>query len=173
MTEIWKAVVGFEGAYEVSNLGRVQSLDRSWPQLSRHGTIYTHFKKGQMLRPGRMPGGHVSVALGRGNSRCVHELVLNAFVGPCPPGQEARHLNGVPNDNVLPNLKWDTKGNNRRDKKWHNSARNYKLSPAEVAEIKQRLRKNYRGLGRVLAVIFGVSASTISCIKHEKVHSDV
>ena len=101
MTETWKAVPGYEGRYEVSDQGRVRSFRRS--------------KQGRELRPGRMPAGHVSVALGRGNSRCVHELVLLAFVGFPPPNHECRHLNGIPSDNRLENLCWGTRSENILD----------------------------------------------------------
>jgi hypothetical protein len=58
--EEWRPVVGFENSYEVSSFGRVRSLDRSWPQLSRHGTTYTYSMRGRVLRPG--PNG-IGVAL--------------------------------------------------------------------------------------------------------------
>src|SRR5215471_1608313 len=43
--------------------------------------------------------------------RCVfvHRLILEAFVGPCPKGMEARHLNGDRQDNRLVNLAWGTR----------------------------------------------------------------
>lgn len=45
----------------------------------------------------------------------VHRLVLEAFVGPCPPGMEACHWNGIPGDNRLHNLRWDTPSANNAD----------------------------------------------------------
>jgi len=101
MQEIWKAVPGYEGKYEVSNLGRVNS--------------FVKYKAGLILKPGRMPSGHLSVALGRGHSRCVHELVLLAFIGAPLPKHECRHLNGNPADNRLENLKWGTRSENILD----------------------------------------------------------
>jgi hypothetical protein len=99
--EIWKLVPGYDGKYEVSDQGRVRSFQRS-PQ-------------GVILRPGRMPSGHLSVALGRGNSQCVHKLVLLAFVGAAPAKHECRHLNGDPADNRLENLCWGTRSENIND----------------------------------------------------------
>src|SRR5262249_4354731 len=49
----------------------------------------------------------------------VHRLVLEAFVGPCPPGMEARHVNGIKTDNRLVNLQWGTHRQNMRDKATH------------------------------------------------------
>lgn len=172
--ETWKAVVGFEGAYEVSDLGNVRSLDREWAQTSRCGALYTHRMRGRALRPGPMPGGHLSVAIGRSNSQCVHKLVLEAFVGPAPPGHEARHLSGVESDNRLANLKWDTRGNNSRDKKWHKGARTYKLKPPQIREIKRALAKPYRrGIYERLAERYDVAISTIAAIRDHKTHIDV
>lgn len=99
--EHWKDVPKYEGMYQVSNLGNVRSFRRS--------------KEPKLLKPGRMPSGHLSVALGRHSSRCVHELVLLAFVGEKPHKHECRHLNGNPSDNRLENLKWGTRRENILD----------------------------------------------------------
>lgn len=171
--ETWKAVVGFEGSYEVSNLGRVRSLDRTYMQVSRKGTLHAHPMRGRLLRPGPMPGGHLSVAIGKGNSHCVHELVLRAFLGPPPDGCEARHLNGDEKDNRFENLVWDTRGNNTRDKRWHRGARTYKLSPADVAIIKTRLKQPYRGILTDLGDEFGVTNGAIYSIREGLTHIDV
>jgi hypothetical protein len=61
-----------------------------------------------------MKSGHLSVAIGKGNSRQVHQLVLEAFVGPCPEGYEVLHLNHEPSDNRLVNLKYGTRSENVR-----------------------------------------------------------
>lgn len=152
--ERWAAVPGFEGQYAVSTLGRVYS-----------------FRSDRVLRPGRMSGGHLSVALGRGNSRCVHDLVLSAFAGPRPPGYEGRHLNGVHSDNRLSNLEWATKSRNGQDKKWHDGARTYKLAPDDIAAIKFLLREGMKG-GEI-APIYNVNRNTIYAIRDGKIHADV
>lgn len=173
MSEIWRAVPGFEGSYEVSDQGRVRSLARSVMCSGSIKGTYASRKPGRLLRPGRMAAGHLSVSLGKGNSRCVHKLVLLAFVGPCPPRKEARHINGDETDNRLQNLVWDTRGNNNRDKKWHKGCAQYKLSPADITEIKRGLEAGGRYLVRNLAAAFNVSESTIYCIKRGRIHVDV
>ena len=109
--EIWKDVLGFEGKYQVSNLGRVKSLDR-YVRLVAQGVETKRLAKGKMLRPGSLKSGHVSVAIGRNNSRLVHQLVLETFIGPCPEGFEVLHLNHKPNDNRLCNLCYGTRSEN-------------------------------------------------------------
>ena len=111
MPEIWKPIPS-EPGYEVSSLGRVRSSDRVVETANGQRRRY----KGQMLSPGRTKSGHLTVACGKGNSRSVHVLVLEAFIGPRPPGMEALHRNDEPWDNALENLLWGTRSENLRDK---------------------------------------------------------
>ena len=97
--ENWKPVAGFNGSYEVSDQGRV----RSWRK--RGGG---RLAAPRLLRPGRCKSGHMTVMLGRGNTRYVHHLVLEAFVGPRPEGLDGLHGPGGPGDNSLANLCWGT-----------------------------------------------------------------
>ncbi len=171
--ERWLPVVGFEGSYEVSDFGRVRSLDRIVICSGPTKGTYESLKRGRMLRPGPMPGGHLSVVLGRdGGSHCVHELVLVAFVGPRPAKLEARHGDGDEKNNRLDNLKWDTRGNNSRDKKWHKGATTYKLSPGDIVAIKAMLALRLF-TQRKIARLFSVTESNVSCIRHRKIHIDV
>ncbi len=61
-------------------------------------------------------GGKYRAISVNGNVRQVHRLVLEAFVGPCPPGQQCRHLNDIPSDNRLENLRWGTPKENGEDR---------------------------------------------------------
>lgn len=110
--EQWKPVPGYEGSYEVSDQGRVRSLDRLVP--GKDGRV-TRFH-GRVLKPWENQVGHKYVQLGRKDKRIVHRLVLETFVGPCPEGMEACHWNDVPGDNRLENLRWDTRRANSLDR---------------------------------------------------------
>lgn len=110
----WRAVPGWEGSYEVSNEGQVRSLDRTLHFISRWGTPASRHAPGRILAAHPHPAGHMLVSLGR-VSRYVHHLVLEAFVGSMPHGQEALHGNGHPADNRLVNLRWGTRGENNDD----------------------------------------------------------
>jgi len=124
MIEIWKPIPGYEGQYEVSDQGRIKS--------------YRRRKEGQILRPGRMTAGHLSVSLGRRNSQCVHRLVLLAFVGPPPVCHECLHANGDPSDNRLVNLRWGTRSENIADAIKHGTW----MTPERLAgQIKGRLSR--------------------------------
>jgi hypothetical protein len=163
MKEIWRSIKGFTGRYEVSSEGRVRSLTQvvicEGPVKGR----YTSVRHGKLLRPGRMASGHLSVALGKGNSQCVHRLVLNAFVGPAPDGYECLHINGNPADNRLVNLRWGTRSENNVDAVIHQHMG--KLTETQIKDIRARLASKEWGIGRKLAREYGVHESTISAIK--------
>lgn len=111
--EVWKDIPGQEGRYQVSDQGRVRSLPH-YVRLVAHGKETKRLSPGRVLRPGPMKSGHLSVAIGKGNSRQVHQLVLEAFVGPRPTGCEVLHLNHHPADNRLENLRYGTRSENLR-----------------------------------------------------------
>ena len=85
--EVWKPVVGWEGLYTVSSLGRVKSF-------CDHGRWKTG-PEGRLLTINyNIDNGYAYVRLSRNGTstpRTVHSLVLEAFVGPCPEGMECRH----------------------------------------------------------------------------------
>jgi hypothetical protein len=165
--EIWKDVPGYEGQYQVSDHGRVRSLDRVILCAGAVKGIYPSHKKGRLLRPGPINSGHLSVVLGRGGTKLVHQLVLRAFVGPPPDKHEGCHNNGNPADNRLENLRWGTRRENIKDKTSHGLS---KLKPEDVRAIKEALQSNRRGIQAQLARRFGVSESTISDIKTGRTH---
>ncbi|QDF19244.1 hypothetical protein SEA_STICKYNOTE_47 [Corynebacterium phage Stickynote] len=103
MNEEWRDIEGHEGLYQVSNTGMVKSL-----------------RSGNILKENSVECGHQRINLGRReNGLWVHRLVLEAFVGPCPPWMECCHNNGDPSDNRVENLRWDTKKSNMADRRKH------------------------------------------------------
>jgi hypothetical protein len=101
---IWKPIPGYEGLYQVSDDGQIQTRDR-YGEFIRKAI---HADKNGYFR--------VTLSLvGVKKSYLVHHLVLTAFVGPKPEGMECRHLNGIPGDNRLENLQWGTSSENSYD----------------------------------------------------------
>jgi hypothetical protein len=103
----------------------------------------------------------------------VHRLILETFVGPCPPGMEARHLNGDPGDNRLENLAWGSPERNRQDNRelgayqrgeGHSQAT---LTEADVREIR-RLYATGEYLQKELAARFGVQVPAVSMIVNRR-----
>jgi hypothetical protein len=164
MKERWAAVLGFAGFYEVSNIGRVQSLDRT--VTSTNGSIRT--TKGRILKQ-TLNEGYFVVSLSAGQKKRlakVHQLVLEAFKGLPPKGMICRHRNGHSTDNRLSNLRYGTHLQNQRDRRRHatdpKGSRNgrAKLTEENVTE----LRQNYQGIyGELVAYArkFGVHTLTI------------
>lgn len=112
--ERWLPVPGYEGFYEVSNLGKVRSL----PRVIEKSNGARMTLRGQMLKPYDSGDGHVRVRLqkvGHIVDRYVHQLVLETFVGPPPPDTEGCHWDGNPQNNRVDNLRWDTRSENIRD----------------------------------------------------------
>lgn len=112
-----RAVIGYEGAYEVDDQGNVYSLSRI---IGTGKTART--MSGRVLTPTPSDAGHMYVTLSfKGVTRrfYVHRLVLEAFVGPASEGTECRHLNGNPADNRLENLIWGSRSENIRDRQSH------------------------------------------------------
>lgn len=118
--EQWRSIPGYEGKYEVSDIGRVRSLARE----IRRPRKKPHRVETRLLKPRVAHHGHHYVTLFGATKKDrhhlgVHRLVLAAFIGPCPDGMEACHSDGDPTNNVVQNLRWDTRSANMRDKIRH------------------------------------------------------
>lgn len=100
--EVWRPIDGFEGLYEVSNLGLVRSFDR---YVNRNGGI--GLLKGRILKPGMSRVGYLHVVLCKDDKRTtfkVHRLVYEAFNGQIPEGMEINHIDEDKSNNRLENL---------------------------------------------------------------------
>jgi hypothetical protein len=115
--EEWLPIAIFEGAYEVSDHGRVRSLERTVTAMY-HGRPAQRSLRGRILKPSTNRDGYQRVTLcsnGVSQTWLVHQLVLKAFVGPRAEGMVACHANDIPADNRASNLRWDTPAANVRD----------------------------------------------------------
>ena len=159
--EHWRPVPGFD-AYMVSNHGRVWST-----------------RSDKCLKPQPAGNGHLRVALrrhGETHLRGVHRLVLIAFVGPCPLGKECLHHDDDPTNNLLGNLRWGTRTENRFD-----AVRNLRLrggrqkgqvlTRTQAASIKRLLRA--KASHTRIALAFHVSRTTVGKIADGILWSDV
>ena len=118
--EIWKSIAGFEGFYEISDRGRVRSLDRIvGGPLGPNTRIFP----GKLLQPVIMKIGYQKVSLRNGartQQRYVHELVLETFIGPRPQGAVARHFpDACKTNNAVNNLCWGAEWENAGDYRKH------------------------------------------------------
>lgn len=105
MEEIWKDIPGYEGMYQVSNMGRVMSMD------------YMHTGKRKIRKLGTTRDGYNIVELwlnGENKTYLVHRLVWIAFNGPIPEGMEVNHISEDKTDSSLSNLNLLSKSQNIR-----------------------------------------------------------
>lgn len=161
-TDLYCQIEGFPG-YAVSIWGEVFSPRRRLPLRGSRTNGYVHVG--------------LYAACGKRKNARVHRLVLEAFAGPCPEGMEARHLNGMRDDNRLVNLEWATHEANCADKALHGTsqvgARNgkSKLTEGNVHQIKLLLLAEQSQ--EDIATKFGVSRAAIGHIKTGRTWSHV
>lgn len=113
--ETWKPVVGYEGSYEVSDHGRVRSLDR-WVHHGKGDSMRRMY--GKMLKPSKDAQGRMVFSLrkdGKTKQAKVHRVLMQSFVGECPPNMEVCHNDGNSTNNCICNLRYDTHSSNCMD----------------------------------------------------------
>lgn len=174
MIEEFRDIKGYEGIYQISNLGNVKSLDRyvGHPQKGERG----RFCKGVTLKMLSDKDGYHKVNLKKkqiAKNQRVHRLVADSFIENPQNKPQVNHINGVKNDNRLENLEWVTlsenrqhaydvglqNGENRRGKKSNFN----KLTETEVLKIKKLLADGCKQ--KQIALFFNVSQGCISLIK--------
>lgn len=146
----YKTLPGYEG-YCFGDDGSVWScrttrgaLSETWRRL--RGTPSTHY-------------GHIKVEVtyrGQRVVRSFHRLILEAFVGPCPPGLEACHGPGGKTDNRVENLRWGTHESNIRDKvrdgteRYGERSATAKITDVQAAQVihLRSLGLSYRAISR-------------------------
>lgn len=165
--ENWRPVPGWDGLYDVSDLGRVRSLPRMTAYGIKGGGVLKAARKGAPRYP------YLGVTLsGAGVRRQVkiHRLVLQAFIGPAPEGMnDGRHLDGVTFNCALTNLDWGSHARNGQDMIDHGHANGPGDGSAHpraklTEEIAIEARAEYatgRVTERALAKRYGVNVSTM------------
>lgn len=161
MTEVWLPVIGSDGWYEVSDLGRVRSwYNGRWGRRTDPKLL--------SISPNCISG-YLDVLLtidGRKTTRAVHRLVSEAFLGPRPDGLEVRHINGVKTDNRPGNLRYGTKKENAWDRTLHGTQQrgtdfpNSKLDYVKAKAIRYLYASDDFSYSD-LALTFGVDDRTI------------
>lgn len=154
MDEIWKDVKGYEGLYQVSNLGRIKSLDRHFIRSNNKSFTY----KGKILKGSLDTKGYIQIELkgnGQRDIRALHRLIAIAFI-PNPENKpQIDHLDGNKTNNKVTNLEWVTCRENIR-RAWRNGLNkptfgerhgNAKLTDEQAMFIKTHYKRNDKEFG--------------------------
>ena len=169
--EIFKDIKGYEGLYQISNFGRVKSLDRLIDRRCRG----IRFQKERFSTLNKVGNGYLQVMLSKNGIRnycLIHRLVGFAFISNSDNKPQINHKNGVKADNFYKNLEWVTQSENQlhayksglqKIQKGSERGRCAKLNEKQVKEIKNRI--NSGELLKILANEFNVNPVTISNIK--------
>lgn len=175
--EEWRPVVGFEGLYEVSNLGRVRSLDRVVTSCGSQKGPYLRRLKGRIIKPLVGTDRYLYVNLHAENDvyrrPAIHVLVARAFIGERPDGKVVCHNDGRRTNCEAANLRYDTTEENAVDTHAHGTSllgeKNpaSKLTAADITQIRKLCRKGM--YQRDVAARFEVAQSLVSLIANNKV----
>ena len=153
-TEVWKDIDRYEGYYQVSNFGRVKSLDRTIKY--KDGRIYC--TKGRLLNQHLNPKGYKYVTLSKGSvreKRTVHRLVIESFIPNIEDKPYVDHINTIKIDNRVQNLRWVTQKENLNNELTLKRKREkYKKGHSE--ETKEKMRKSSPNKKKVLCVETGI-----------------
>ena len=181
MKEIWKDVIGLEGHYQISNKGRIKSLERIFrPETNGVGKI-----GGIVMRPGKYSGEYLHIVMSKDGVRhdaAIHRLVALHFISNPENKPCVNHIDYNPGNNHVDNLEWCTYKENA-DHSFNNGRGNWargersgvsKLKEFEIHQIFALSRAGYY-YGEI-AEMFGVFRTTIESIikrrtwKHVKIN---
>lgn len=153
--EVWKDIYGWEGLYQVSNLGRIRSLDR----LAYRSCNGNKFVKGRLLilqhdKDGYATAHFRDATTSRNKRLKVHRLVAGAFI-PNPDGKDqVDHINGIRNDNRVENLRWCTcKENLNFPIARTNNSRSTKESYNRFPELRKLRAKTLGATGKIKVLV--------------------
>lgn len=109
--EQWKDIDGFEGVYQVSNYGRVKSLDRIVEHVGKKSMMWKQFKKGRIIKPVKDDKGYLMIRLHTDKKYCIriHKLVAETFIQRIEGKSEVNHKDGNKENCHVDNLEWCTR----------------------------------------------------------------
>ena len=150
MDEVWKDIEGYEGYYQVSNLGRVRSLDRVI--LRADGTSALYRSKVLVSAGSPYPGVFLSMG-GTARGHRIHRLVAKAFLDNPNDYNEVDHIDGDKTNNRADNLQWCSHADNMRfateNGQMHHGPVRYKSAETKERMVADKRRAVIRDDGKV------------------------
>lgn len=131
MQEIWKDIEDYEGLYQVSNLGRVKSLERYQQNHSKFQKIEEKMKSIHTKS-----NGYQFVQLYKDNRMkniYVHKLVAQAFIPNIDNKPEVNHIDGNKLNNSVKNLEWVTSNENNKHK-WSTGLQRFSEKQSKITK---------------------------------------
>lgn len=170
MTEIWKDVIGYKGLYQVSNLGRVKSLPRSFVKSDgRTQPVYGTILKQTKGRKGYM---HVCLSVeGECVNRTVHQLVATAFLPNPYHHTQVNHRDENQTNNRVDNLEWCSAEYNLNYGCRNKKASISNSSPVEQYTLDGKYIRSFYGTreaGRQIGRGATASANIAACCRGER-----
>ncbi len=117
--EIWKDIEGYEGLYQVSNMGRVKSLERTQP-YNRNKNKYYKKIASKILKQEPRPNGYLKVSLSKDKKQkdvSIHRLVAEMFIPNSENKPTVDHIDTIKTNNRVENLRWATQKEQLNDNK--------------------------------------------------------
>jgi hypothetical protein len=175
MNEIYKDIVGYEGLYQISNLGNVKSLARI--------DNCNRCRKEVIMSPGKSHKGYLRIALcknGIKQSYSINRLIAELFI-PNPNNKpQTNHLNGIKTDNRVENIEWCNNSENQlhaiknglKPSSKGECNGNHKITKEQVIEIRNKYVP-IKYSAYKLAKEYGVRPGTIQFIIKYKTWKEV
>ncbi|HJZ23679.1 MAG TPA: NUMOD4 domain-containing protein [Candidatus Babeliales bacterium] len=165
--EVWKDIIGYEGLYQVNNLGKIKTLSG----FVRHN-LYGKMKVNEKIHKEYYTSrGYVRVNLRKNNklkTHHVHRLVALSFI-PNPNNKyQINHINGIKIDNKVENLEWCTNEENRIHAISNNLIKKGELLPQSKLKNNDIMKifefRNQGKTQREIAMLFNIGQQTVSRI---------
>lgn len=170
MEEIWKAVEGYGGNYQVSSLGRIRSIDRAVKQKNKYGKDGIHRYKGNMLKLFPDKDGYLLCTFRYRQSQKqvrVHRIVAEAFLPRIEGKNVVNHKDGDKTNNAIENLEWCTVLENNRHRCKELGFKPQKANFAPQRKVKCiELNRIYDGVN-IAGKSVGTSGGNISFAAHK------